>query len=571
MSDAAAVPDHDGPPPEPAGGDGGYPSIIIQGSAMARIEAEMGADTGAEIGGVLVGNAAPSTNFVLVTGSLPAPRLIVEASAVAVAPIESEGEPNGEMAGESAGDMAGDMAGDRTGPAAPAAPAAAPAFTFSSAVLEDLAREVAAAYPGQRIVGWYHSHPRSGIFLSAHDLYVQSAFFAQSWQIGYVYDPVQAQRGFFGWSGREVVRVPQWEITSLAHASGAALPVNAPAVSGATVSDAVAAAGISAAHGRISIGEPTPYGAPATSDSGPSKKKRPIGAIVAAAAVVVAIVIGAIALNSGDDEASTSTTNASDSTAVNSEQTDPVSDPTGETVTPASDPATTVAESTTTAASGDVTTTEPAPITFPATPTAVAAPAGRVGDGATACAAEADGSYAPLADCFVPLNNGNVLVFVSGSLRCVDPSGVVVANEAQTFTLGAAGDPVVLVADDALNPTCNDLTYAKNVLTGGSDTFDGLCGSSGTQINDGTRRCFAQNTTNGAIVALVRSATDQGNLVASCKTDGAEAALAEVDWSNNGVGTSWRVDSVIYQSASNDFLATASRTGSTATATISCG
>lgn len=554
MSDAAAVPDNDGLRPDPAGG-GRFPSIIIQGAAIARIEAEMGGDTGSEVGGVLVGNAAPSTNFVLITGSLPAPQLVAEQGVVA---IDSDG---------SGADGSGATVAD---------PAGQQMFTLTAAVLEDLARQVAAAYPGQRIVGWYHSHPRFGIFLSAHDLYIQSAFFAQSWQIGYVYDPIQAQRGFFGWSDREVVRVPNWEVTSVAHASGADLPVNSPERSAPVDGDFAAAS-------PFVIGgvEPTGYASvsatsPATSAApdGPSlaapKKKRPIGMIVAAAAAVIAIVIAAIALTGGDDEDPSITSSAPDTSTIVTDGSTGSTESSVETTTAETQPDT-VLDSSTTLASGDVTTTEPVAITFPATPTAVAAAASRVGTGAVACAPEADGSYAPLADCFVPLNNGNVLAFVSGSLRCVDPEGQVVANEAQKFTVGVDGDPIVLQVEDALNATCLDLSYAKNILTGGSDTFDGLCGSSGTQINDGTRRCLAQNLTTGAMVALVRSSQNQGNLVASCKASSGDAVLAEIDWSDNSVGTSWRVDSVVYQPASNNFIASASRTGAEATATVNCG
>lgn len=40
--------------------------------------------------------------------------------------------------------------------------------------------------PGKRIVGWYHSHPRFGIFLSAHDIAIQTVYFGQPWQVAYV-------------------------------------------------------------------------------------------------------------------------------------------------------------------------------------------------------------------------------------------------------------------------------------------------------------------------------------------------------------------------------------------------
>ncbi|MEO6494506.1 MAG: hypothetical protein ABIP99_16880 [Ilumatobacteraceae bacterium] len=562
MSDAAAVPDHDGPSTDAEGGGGGYPSIIIQGAAIARIEAEMGGDTSSEVGGVLVGNAAPSTNFVLITGSLPAPQIVAEPpTSIAVDGQDEEVGADGE---------AGDADNAEGVDAVASAP---PTFTLTASVLEDLSRQVAAAYPGQRIVGWYHSHPRAGIFLSAHDLYIQSAFFAQSWQVGYVYDPSQAQRGFFGWSEREVVRVPNWEVTSIAHASGADLPVNAAVASAAPGSSAPIVIG---GPGSISTSSAydlqAPGGGPVTV---PPPKKRPVAAIIAAVAAVILIVIAAIALTGGDDTKSSTTSSSSpDSSVITTDASTPASETSVATSTADTETQTTSAVTTTTAAAdGKVTTTTSAPvaITFPATPTDVAAPASRLGTGAAACTAGPDGSYSPLADCFVPLNNGNVMAFISGSLRCVDPNGQVVANEAQQFSVGVPDDPLVLLVDGALNATCLDLTYAKNVLAGGSDTLDGLCGSSGTQINDGTRRCLSQNLTSGAMVALVRSASNQSNLVASCKAGTGDATVTDIVWSDTSVGTSWRIESVVYQPSSNNFLASASRTGATATATLSCG
>ena len=513
---------------------------------MARIEAEMGADTGADVGGVLVGNAAPSTNFVLVTASLSAPQLAARSAA----------QPSSEL----------DVIDD---------PASPSTLTFDAAQLDDLARQVARTYPGQRIVGWYRSHPRSGIFLTDQDLSVQRELFGQPWQVGYVYDPVQGQRGFFGWSGPEIVRVPQWEVTSVAHASGMTLPVSAPV---GPDSAAAADSGATSALGRIPVAEPGPFGAPVTGEVRSTKKKRPVGAIIAAVVAVVAIaVVAAIALTGGDDDESATTSTGPENTSVTSAASVPASDadPVDTTATSTSESTTTIADSTTTTttttAASDVTTTEPPAITFPATPTAVAAPSARVGDGSVACTAAADGSYAPISDCFVPLNNGNVMVFVAGSLRCVDPDGAVIANEAQQFTIGVDGDPIVLIADDNLNGSCTDLSYATNVLNAGSDTYDGLCGSSGTQINDGTRRCFAHNSTTGSMVALVRSTTEQDDLAASCSTGGTDATETEIEWDDDAVGTAWRIDSIVYQAESNDFLATASRADATSTATITCG
>ena len=56
-------------------------------------------------------------------------------------------------------------------------------------------------YPGKKIVGWYHTHPGFGIFLSGMDLFIQNNFFNQPWQIATVYDPKAEEEGTFIWRG----------------------------------------------------------------------------------------------------------------------------------------------------------------------------------------------------------------------------------------------------------------------------------------------------------------------------------------------------------------------------------
>jgi proteasome lid subunit RPN8/RPN11 len=47
------------------------------------------------------------------------------------------------------------------------------------------------------ILGWYHSHPGMGIFLSATDLRTQQLYFGTAWQIAVVLDPVSRELGVF--------------------------------------------------------------------------------------------------------------------------------------------------------------------------------------------------------------------------------------------------------------------------------------------------------------------------------------------------------------------------------------
>lgn len=57
-------------------------------------------------------------------------------------------------------------------------------------------------YPNEEcvIVGWYHTHPGFGIFLSNMDLFIHHNFFIQKWHIALVLDPVGKRSGFFTWN-----------------------------------------------------------------------------------------------------------------------------------------------------------------------------------------------------------------------------------------------------------------------------------------------------------------------------------------------------------------------------------
>ena len=65
--------------------------------------------------------------------------------------------------------------------------AAGPSFTLSPND-ETKLREQLASVRGQ-VVGWYHSHTRSGIFLSEADLDIHKRFFPEPWQIAMVIKP----------------------------------------------------------------------------------------------------------------------------------------------------------------------------------------------------------------------------------------------------------------------------------------------------------------------------------------------------------------------------------------------
>ena len=54
-------------------------------------------------------------------------------------------------------------------------------------------------HPGKELVGWYHTHPKMGIFLSKYDHFLHENFFKHPWQVALVVEPHSNVAGFFGW------------------------------------------------------------------------------------------------------------------------------------------------------------------------------------------------------------------------------------------------------------------------------------------------------------------------------------------------------------------------------------
>ncbi len=70
-------------------------------------------------------------------------------------------------------------------------------LTFTQESLVDIHDQIDTNYKGQKIVGWYHTHPNMGVFLSHYDTWLHSNFFPEPWQVALVVEPVSAIGGFF--------------------------------------------------------------------------------------------------------------------------------------------------------------------------------------------------------------------------------------------------------------------------------------------------------------------------------------------------------------------------------------
>ena len=87
-------------------------------------------------------------------------------------------------------------------------------FTYTHDSWEEITRERDRLHPDLDIVGWYHTHPDFGVFLSGHDLFIHRNFFAQPLQVAYVVDPIRQTRGFFRWRDGGLEQVGGFYLTA---------------------------------------------------------------------------------------------------------------------------------------------------------------------------------------------------------------------------------------------------------------------------------------------------------------------------------------------------------------------
>lgn len=85
--------------------------------------------------------------------------------------------------------------------------ASASTLTFTHETWDYIHKEKDARFAEKKIVGWQHTHPNYGIFLSNYDVFIQENFFNVPFQVAYVIDPVQNIRGFFQWKNGHIEKL----------------------------------------------------------------------------------------------------------------------------------------------------------------------------------------------------------------------------------------------------------------------------------------------------------------------------------------------------------------------------
>ncbi len=202
----------------------------------------------------------------------------------------------------------------------------AASVTFTHEAWEEVLAIQEEEFPSTQIVGWYHSHPGFGIFLSEHDLFIHRNFFSDAHQFAYVVDPVARTEGLFCWHSGDLALVDQRQLDGAmaeAAVSGTASsvgrlsialedlddfdpPAPAEAAAGHATSTAAATEPVRPLRGVPATGvavDPAARGAAAMSlpVSG-EKEGSGIPLILAGSAMLIAAgVIAALSLSSGGD------------------------------------------------------------------------------------------------------------------------------------------------------------------------------------------------------------------------------------------------------------------------------
>jgi proteasome lid subunit RPN8/RPN11 len=110
--------------------------------------------------------------------------------------------------------------------------------TFTHDTWARINQEMDTKYADQRIVGWYHSHPDFGVFLSDRDRFIQEHFFSGPGQVAYVVDPVRGTEGVFTWQAGKPALAPHYWVGDRVQVATAAGDEPQPATQQSTTSTA---------------------------------------------------------------------------------------------------------------------------------------------------------------------------------------------------------------------------------------------------------------------------------------------------------------------------------------------
>jgi proteasome lid subunit RPN8/RPN11 len=150
-------------------------------------------------------------------GKLNGPRLaalqvVIRQSALNRVHVHGDSSPAAEVCGVLVGDVYRDVTGAFVHIEhiikGEAATGSAGQVTFTAATWQHIQETMDREFSDLRIVGWYHTHPGHGIFLSEMDIFLHESFFGLPWQTALVYDPRSGDEGFFASEAGQSRRMP---------------------------------------------------------------------------------------------------------------------------------------------------------------------------------------------------------------------------------------------------------------------------------------------------------------------------------------------------------------------------
>ncbi len=145
--------------------DGEIPLVFITSSALEGLNVYLESDVSREHGGVLIGLPYTDTitgkTFVDVRAAIPA--------------FYSEGSPT--------------------------------SLQFNPEAWEYISGLIEESFPGHIVVGWFHSHPGLGVYMSGTDRATQRSFYAHPWNLALVVDPLAHDSAWFAGAGCIPLRI----------------------------------------------------------------------------------------------------------------------------------------------------------------------------------------------------------------------------------------------------------------------------------------------------------------------------------------------------------------------------
>lgn len=83
-------------------------------------------------------------------------------------------------------------------------------LAFTHEAWAQISDELSGKFLGKLLIGWYHSHPHLDVFMSSHDMEIQTERFAEPWMVALVLEPAKHHGGFF--CSREGHVNPHWPV-----------------------------------------------------------------------------------------------------------------------------------------------------------------------------------------------------------------------------------------------------------------------------------------------------------------------------------------------------------------------